>query len=1022
MDFKRFKQLDLWVGVVVFLVAAFTYLSTIEPTASFWDCGEFIASSYKLEVGHPPGNPTFQIIARIFTLFGGKEQAAILVNIMSALCSALTILFLFWSITHLGRRIIERNRESLTLGNVIAILGAGAVGALAYTFSDTFWFSAVEAEVYAMSSLFTAAVVWAMLKWEQEADQPYANRWIVLIAYLMGLSIGVHLLNLLTIPALAFVYYYKKYTYSRKSFIYAFIIGVVILAVVLWGIIPWVPKIAFWFDLLFVNVFGFGFNTGTAFFMIALFALSFWGLFYTYKRGKVLWNTILLCFTVIMIGYSSFAMILIRSSANTPTNENQPDNPYSLMRYLARDQYGSNPLIYGETFASTYSLETPTIFTKMGDKYKRVPGSLKSVYDSETLTFFPRMWSSADSHVSFYETLYTGGKGKTIPGQTKKAPYFKDNLAFFFDYQIDWMYLRYFMWNFAGRQNDFHATHPGDPLRGNWESGIGFIDRWRLGDQREGPDYIVNNNAKNHFYFLPLILGLIGLFYQYARDKRNTWIVFLLFFLTGLAIIIFLNQTPLQPRERDYAYAGSFYAFAIWIGLGVMGIYEFLRKKKLSQVVSASVAGAVCLIVPIQMVSQTWDDHDRSHRYTVTDLGYNYMMTCGPQGILVTVGDNDTFPLWYMQEVEGVRTDVRILNTSLLGTDWYIDQMQYQMYESKPLPFTIPRDLYVGGANDMLFIVDIVDERPITLKAAMDFVANPKTRRPLLSDETLYSYLPARKLLIPVNKENAVKYGIVNPDHIDRVLDTLELTLSPGRQLLSKPEMMILNMLSNYQWDRPIHFTSMGGDIKLDLTKYMQFDGFAYRLVPILSTNRVDFSSQIDTDFMYNQIMNVYRWNSFSDPRMHVDYQNLSTFLSVLSLRPIFSQTARALLEEGKKEQAIEILDKMQEVMKHEIFPLHVTIMYGGMFNTYAVLEAIATYANAGAKDKAEELSDSLAKEFFIALDFFSRPSINDDNEIQNHVQLIFYLIDTIEAFNQEKADAYDKQLREWAKVWQEMP
>jgi hypothetical protein len=577
------------------------------------------------------------------------------------------------------------------------------------------------------------------------------------------------------------------------------------------------------------------------------------------------------------------------------------------------------------------------------------------------------------------------------------------------------------MWNFVGRQNDFQAVVPGDPLRGNWESGIGFIDRWRLGDQREGPDYIVNNKAKNHFYFLPLILGLIGLFYQYARDKRNTWIVFLLFFLTGLAIVIYLNQTPLQPRERDYAYAGSFYAFAIWIGLGVMGIYEYLRKKKLSQVVSASVAGAVCLIVPIQMVSQTWDDHDRSHRYTVTDLAYNYLMSCGPQGILITVGDNDTFPLWYMQEVEGVRTDVRILNTSLLGTDWYIDQMQYQMYESKPLPFSIPRELYVGGANDGLYIWDRMEEKPITLKAAMNFVADPSTRLPLFSDETLSSYIPARKLLIPVNKENVIKYGIVNPKHIDRILDTLEITLSSGKIALSKPEMMILNMLGNYQWDRPIHFTSMGADLKLDLIKYLQFDGFAYRLVPILCTNRADYSSQIDTDFMHNQIMNVYRWDSFSDPRIHIDYQNLSTFVSVLPLRNIFSQTARALLNEGKKEQAIEILDKMQEVMKHELFPLHVSIMYGSILNTYAVLEAISTYGNAGATEKAEELSDSLAKEFFTALDFFSRQGIEDENEIQTHIQLIFYLIDSIEPFNKEQADAYDKQLREWAKVWQEM-
>lgn len=1018
MDFKRFKQLDLLVGVVVLVVAAFTYLSTIEPTASFWDCGEFIASSYKLEIGHPPGNPTFQIIARFFTLFGDKEQAAALVNAMSALCSAFTILFLFWSITHLGRRIVERNKESLTPGNVVAILGAGVVGALAYTFSDTFWFSAVEAEVYAMSSLFTAAVFWAMLKWEEEADQPYANRWIVLIAYLMGLSVGVHLLNLLTIPALAFIYYYKKYTFSKKSFTYAFVVGVILLAVVLWGIIPWVPKVASWFDLLFVNGFGLGFNSGTAFFIVALFALSFWGLFYTYKKGKVLWNTILLCFTVFMIGYSSFAMILIRSSVNTPTNENQPDNAFALMRYLGREQYGSSPLIHGHTFASPpASYKSSFFYTKMNDKYERVPGQGDYEYAGEHKMFFPRMWNgSVDTHVRFYES-YTGGKGKSVPGQTKKLPYFSDNLKFFFDYQVNWMYMRYFMWNFVGRQNDFHATTPNDPLRGNWESGIGFLDRWRLGDQRDGPDYIVHNKAKNHFYFLPLILGLIGLFYQYSRDKRNTWIVFLLFFLTGLAVILYLNQTPLQVRERDYAYAGSFYAFAIWIGLGVMGLYDYLRKLKISHVASAGAAGVLCLMVPLQMGSQTWDDHNRSHRYTVRDMAYNYMMSCGPQGILVTVGDNDTFPLWYIQEVEGVRTDVRILNTSLLGTDWYIDQMQYQMYESKPLPFSIPKELYVGSTNDGLYIDDRMNGKPITLKAAMSIVANPNARRPLFGEDPM-SYLPARKLLIPVNKENALKYGIVNPNHSDRILDTLEIEFSSSRQVLSKPEMMILSMLSNYQWDRPIHFTFMG-DLKLDLDKYFQFDGFTYKLVPILSNNDVISSEQIDTDLMYNQIMHVYRWDSFSNPRMHVDYQNLSTFLSLVGLRNIFSQPARVLLEEGKKEQAIAVLDKMQEVVKPQLFPLHATLAPGSVTNSYAVLEAISIYVQAGAIEKAEALSDALAKELFIALEFFSRPVFGDNSEIQTNINVIFYLIDAVEAFNKEKADGYDRQLREWAKVLQ---
>ncbi|MDR2586562.1 MAG: DUF2723 domain-containing protein [Prevotellaceae bacterium] len=1012
MEIKRFKQIDLWLGVVVCMVAAYTYLSTIEPTASFWDCGEFIASSYKLEVGHPPGNPTFQIIARFFTLFGGKEQAAILVNAMSALCSAATILFLFWSITHLGRRLLERNKETFTLGNTLAVMGAGTVGALAYTFSDTFWFSAVEAEVYAMSSLFTAAVVWAMLKWEEVADKPYSNRWIVLIAYLMGLSIGVHLLNLLAIPALVFIYYYKKYTFSWKGAVKAFTAGVVILAVALWGVIPGVPKVAFWFDLLFVNVFGFGFNTGTAFFVVLLFALSFWGIYATYKKGKVLWNTILLCFTVMMIGYSSFAMIIIRSSANTPTNENQPDNPYALLRYLNRDQYGSQPLLYGETFASTYSVEVPLVYTKMDNKYKQVPGSLKTVYKSETKTFFPRMWSSGiDSHIRFYEG-YTGGKGKVVPGQTRKMPYFSDNLKFFWDYQINHMYFRYFMWNFAGRQNDFHSTTPGDPYRGNWESGIGAIDKWRLGDQSQGPDYIVNNNAKNHFYFLPLILGLIGLFYQHSRDRRNLWIVFLLFFLTGLAIVLYLNQTPLQARERDYAYAGSFYAFAIWIGIGVMAIYDLLKKSKMNQVVCACVAGGVCLIVPIQMGSQTWDDHDRSHRYTARDMAYNYLMTCDPQGILVTIGDNDTFPLWYAQEVEGVRTDVRILNTSLLGTDWYIDQMKYRLYESLPLPFTVPRELYVGGTNDGVEIYEKVD-RPITLKAAMGVVSNPNARLKVPSGE-MYSYLPARRLLIPVNKENVEKYGIVNPKHFDRVLDTIELSLSPGKRYITKTEMMILSMLSNYQWDRPIYFTGKGGDLGLDLERYLQYEGFSYKLVPILSEpSRVEKSPQVDTDKMYDLIMKVYRWDSFSDPRMHVDYQNQVTFQAILPIRSVFAQTAVALVEEGQMEKAVEVLDKMQEAIPASLFPYSTTLI--SPVGSLAVLDAIDSYAAAGAPEKAVQLSDAFVDEVIKALYFFSKPDMYSDSDVQANLYLLFHVMEIVKAFDKEKSDQYDKRMRAWA-------
>ena len=566
MEQKKFKFINRIFSVMVLLTAAVTYLLTIEPTVSFWDCGEFIASSYKLEVGHAPGNPVFQLIARVFTMFASPEHAAMAVNVMSALCSAFTIFFLYLTIVHLGRRIIEKNGRAgeLSMGEALSLIGAGIVGSLAYCWSDTFWFSAVEAEVYAMSSLFTAAVFWMILKWEEQADTEYADRWIVAIAFLMGLSIGVHLMNLLVIPAIAFVYYYKKASkVTTWGCVGVLALSAVILAVVLWGIIPYLPKIAAVFDLLFVNVFHLPFNSGAAFFLIVLLVLCFLAVYLTYRKGSHVWNIISLCFTMIVIGYSAFAMVVIRSANNTPTNEGQPDNPFALVKYLGREQYGSAPLVYGQTFASVYDdYKVKDYYTKMDSVYYKAPGPAEVSYPAESKMFFPRMHSKDPSHIRFYES-YTQGRGKVIPGTDRRMPTFADNMRFFFDYQLNYMYMRYFMWNFAGRQNDLHGQVPGDPVKGNWECGIGFIDRARLGDQSEGPDYIVNNKGKNHYYMLPL---------QLAKDKRNWWITFLLFFLTGIAIILYLNQPPYQVRERDYAYAGSFYMFSIWIGLAVLAV------------------------------------------------------------------------------------------------------------------------------------------------------------------------------------------------------------------------------------------------------------------------------------------------------------------------------------------------------------------------------------------------------------------------------------------------------------------
>lgn len=1011
MDQKKFKLVNNLMGLFVLIIAALTYLSTIEPTTSFWDCGEFIASSYKLEVGHPPGNPVFQIIARMFTLPAGPEKAAMMVNAMSAMCSAFTIMFLFWTITHLGRRISEKKGESLSLAGSVAIFGAGLTGALAYTFSDTFWFSAVEGEVYAMSSLFTAAVFWAMLKWEEEAGKPHANRWIVLIALLMGLSIGVHLLNLLAIPAIVFIYYYKNYQVSTKRSFYVLLISAVILAIILYGIIPFLPKMASWFDLLFVNGMGLPFNSGAAFFMLMVLALSVWGLIFTYRRQNILWNTILLSFTMIVIGYSAFAMVIIRSSANTPTNENQPDNPFSLVRYLAREQYGKNPLIYGESYNSPYEVKTSKYYAKVGDRYKKVDGPLEADYKPGSKMLFPRMWSPSPDHIKFYEN-YTEGRGKVVPGSDSKLPLFKDNLAYFFDYQINYMYVRYFMWNFAGRQNDLHGTVPGDPLRGNWASGIEFLDKARIGDQSTGPDYIVNSKAKNHYYMLPLILGFIGLFYQLAKDKQNWWVTMLLFLLTGIAIVIYLNQPPYQARERDYAYAGSFYAFSIWIGLAVMAINDFV-KRWVPEKLSAIAVSAVCLIVPIQMASENWDDHDRSNRYTARDIAYNYLNSTEKNAILVTHGDNDTFPLWYIQEVEGVRTDVRVVNTSLLGTDWYIDQMQYKTYESDPLPFSIPKHEYIYGTNDVVHIVDRLN-KPIPLKLVIDLISKPEAK---ISSEggKLYSFFASRKLTIPVDKAAAIANGIVSAADSSVILDTISLNISENKNVITKTELMILDLLANYKWDRPIYFVAMGGDLEIGIRDYLEWNGFAYKFVPVKTQSTLVIPGRVPADKMYDKVMNVYKWGNMNDPSVNIDYQNLLTFNAVMSVRNIHTQTARALFNEGKTDKAVQVLDRMQEIFIHEQFPISCSLL--SSINEQSVMDAIDIYLLSQEKDKALNLANLFEEESFKAINFFGKRLGGyyiSKTDIERNISYLMYLADILRSRGVvEKADSIEKRLQE---------
>ena len=1003
MDNKKFTLWNRVTAVVVTLIAAVTYILTLEPTASFWDCGEFIASSYKLEVGHPPGNPVFQLFARLFTIFADNMHAAVAVNAFSAICSALTIFFLYLTIVFLAKRLLKPSDEgTYSLGKAIAIFGSGAVGALAYTFSDTFWFSAVEGEVYAMSSLITALVFWAMTKWYEQADQPYANRWIVLISLLMGLSIGIHLLNLLAIPALVFLYYYKQREsghYSFKEYVKIFLVSVVILAVILFGIIPYLPKFAAYFDLFFVNTLHLPFNSGAAFFMLLLLGLCFWGLFRTMKQGKVFANTVLLCFTMIVIGFSLFTIVIIRSSAKTPTNEYQPDNPFTLVRYLGREQYGSNPLVYGQYFDAPYDIEETKYWAPMGEEYIHTEGPGDVTYMPEGKMLFPRMWSSDSRHISFYKS-YMGNGGHVVRGAEHKKPTFFQNLAFFFDYQMNWMYWRYFMWNFAGRQNDVHSPSPGDPFIGNWESGITFLDNFRLGDQSAAPGYLKDNPAKNHYYMLPLLLGLVGLFFQFGRDKRGCWLTFLMFFMTGIAIVVYLNQPPFQVRERDYAYAGSFYSYSIWIGLAVAAVYSWLEERlKGKEAVAASAVTVLLLGVPVLMAAENWDDHDRSNRYTAVEMAKNYLNSVGPNGVLITHGDNDTFPLWYAQEVENIRTDVRIANTSLLGTDWHIDQMKYAMNESAPLDLTVGPKQYLYGTNEFVYIYDTRDTA-FLLSDVMRIFKHPEAKLPLTGGK-MVDYIMSRKFIIPVNKENVLKYGILDAKYADMIPDQITLTIPKDKSYLTKPELFMLDLLSNYQWDRPINLLSMGGDINVGLKDYLMYEGFSYKFVPIKNKMKSTEIGFADPEDLYNKMKNVFTWDALKRTDYFVDYQNFYTFCGVLSQRQIFVNVAKEMLKIGDSARAVEMLDMCQEAVPAENYPLDMT--YLGFSNEYMVIDMIETYYNAGADDKALDLSRRLADELFVSTEFFIEYYDLAKREFENCYQCLSYVCDLAEHYGDKE-------------------
>ena len=1016
---KTTDKFTLWnriAALAAFVVSAITYLVTMEPSASYWDCGEFIASSYKLEVGHPPGNPVFQLFARFFTIFGDGSHAAVLVNALSGICSALTILFLYLTIVWLVKRLIKTD----TVGGAIAVIGSGLVGAMAYCFSDTFWFSAVEGEVYAMSSLFTAAVFWAMTMWYDRAEEPHSYRWIVLIAFLMGLSIGVHLLNLLAIPALVFIFYYRQREDKRFSFwelVKIFAIGAVILGLLVFLYIPYLPKLAAYVDLFFVNVLGLPFNSGAAFFMAALLGLCFWGMFVTLRRNKVFLNTVLLCLTMITIGFSVFSIDIIRSCAKTPTNEYQPDNAFTLVRYLSREQYGSTPLLYGQYYDAPYDLKTNWFWTPLNGRYKKVPGPVDVSYKPEGKMFFPRMWSSSpDGRYEKFYRSYTDGKGIPVRGATDRKPTMGANLYYFFDYQLGWMYWRYFMWNFVGRQNEIHSPSPGDIFHGNWESGIGFIDEIRLGDQSDAPGLLKDNPGKNHYYFLPLLLGLIGLFFQFDRDKRGCWLTFLMFFMTGIAIVMYLNQPPYQVRERDYAYAGSFYFFSAWIGIAVAAIYTWVNEltKERAAVPVAAAVSVLCLLVPIEMAAQNWDDHDRSNRATAVEMARNYLNSVGPNGILITHGDNDTFPLWYAQEVENVRTDVRICNTSLLGTDWHIDQMKWACNESAPLPLSIGPEQYLYGTNEYIPILD-AREQPMNIADVMTLFRHPEVKVPMSSGRKV-DYIPARRIIVPVNKENVIASGILDAKYAELIPDSIELTISKDKEYLSKPELFLLDLLSNYQWDRPLNMLSMGGDLNIGIKDYLMYEGYSYKFIPIrnsITTTEIGF---VDTEELYRKMTEVYSWDALAADGWFVDYQNNYTHLGVMAPRSVFLNAAKAFMKEGKNDWAMEMLDRSCYVTRR--LPLE-SIPIGLSTNDYIVIGMVEAYYDLGDVDSARALGAQMAADLLESARFYLEFFEFGKSELDLCANYIYFLSDVMKEGGDEDlavklSDGFNKLL-DWA-------
>ena len=1035
---KQFRLVDNILGWLAFLIAAFVYCSTIEPTASFWDCPEFITTGYKLEVGHPPGAPFFMLTANLFSQFASDpSQVARMVNTMSALLSATCILFLFWSITHLTRKLLLKDWSEMSMSKLIAIEASGMVGALIYTFSDTFWFSAVEGEVYAYSSAFTAVVFWLILKWEDHANEPHSDRWLVLITYMTGLSIGVHLLNLLCVPAIVLVYYYRKFPNANaKGSLIALFVSFVLVAAILYGVVPGIIKIGGWFELFFVNTLGFQFNTGVIIYIILLVATVIWAIYESYTnknelRGNVSFvlsvgllgipfygfgwsafviglvvlvalfyllklkkkgvavvsarikNTLLLSMLMLMIGYSTYAVIVIRSTANPPMDQNSPEDIFTLGSYLSRDQYGDRPLFYGQAYTSQVAFDRDGDYcvpskTTGAPVYQRKEKASKDEKDSYFIVstkdkynyaqnmLFPRMYDS--SHAQAYESWMGGVDGYNVdydrcgePVQVK-MPTQLENIRFFLSYQCNFMYWRYFMWNFAGRQNDLQGN--GELEHGNWITGISFIDNMRLGDQSKLPDDLKENKGHNVFYCLPLLLGLLGLFWQALGkgDKgiRQFWVVFFLFFMTGLAIVIYLNQTPMQPRERDYAYAGSFYAFAIWCGMGVAAILDLIKRYlKTENTLVTAVVSVICLLVPIQMASQTWDDHDRSGRYTCRDFGQNYLMSLQDKGnpIIFTNGDNDTFPLWYDQETEGIRTDARVCNLSYLQTDWYIDQMVRPAYNSPSLPISWPRLDYCSGTNEYVEvnpdakeeILKYYKEQPEAAKATWGdepFELKNILKYWVRSKDAETHFIPTDTLYVTIDKNAVRKSGMMMAS--DTIPDRMVISLK-GKNALYKSDLMMLELIAQSNWTRPIYVAlTVGQENYMNLGDNFIKEGLANRISPF--TTNAPGAKNFDTEKTYNNVMNRFKFGGLDKPGLYIDE---TVMRMCYTHRKLMSELALHLIMEGKIQKAVKVLAYADKVLPAYNVP--VNYMSGG-------LDYAQAYALVGNKAKAEQMLNAVVK------------------------------------------------------------